>query len=212
MDGQVRNAEGDPWGPTSLDTAFILSHQGSHPVVVNGIPDLFTGYHSDFDNSAGTTGHVADSFGFDTRQYITGFVGWGLYAFDNVPSPSDSFTIRIFGDVGGSPGPTPIYEWPAVAGIRTPTALTVVGFDVYRHEFQVAPMYVPPGSYFLSVVNDTTGVVSDWWWASTSGTADGYYRVSDGDPWVVLGGDLAFEILTTPIFADGFESGDTSQW
>ena len=185
-----RDLDGDPWFPINFDVAFILSIENSDTVCDNGLPDFDDAFHSDFDESnPAATVQVGDDFVLDRTETLSGFLFYGAYAFDNTPPASDNFTVRIFEFSAGIPNAIPLHEFAVGAADRSSTSTTIAGFDVYRHEVDIDDISLPADTYFLSIVNDTTGTTADWYWNTTGGANDSFERDSDVASWVAFGAD-----------------------
>ncbi len=144
----------------------------------NGPPDLVNAYHSDFDvSSPSDTVQVGDDFVLGAPATFDHFLFFGVYAFDNLPPANDNFTVRVFDFSSGAPPNLPLLKFQVGIGdSRVDSGWDTFGFDIYEHRATIAPVTLPAGKYFLSIVNDTTGTDSDWFWATAANTADSWER------------------------------------
>ncbi|MFN7973831.1 MAG: Ig domain-containing protein [Acidobacteriota bacterium] len=98
---------------------------------------------------------------------------WGIFAFGNLPTSADSFTVIFHQDAGGVPGAN-VCSFGPLAGTRTATGNTVVGFDEYQHVINLpGGCTLPDGTYWVEVFNDTSVDplnADDWYWET--GTQD----------------------------------------
>ena len=146
----------------------------------------------------------ADNFILSVLSSLESITWWGR---PDVAPGDEIFTIRIFGDSGGSPDSNPIFERTGVPiGGQTPATPIKDNLDndvlEYTYDLSATPLALQPGvAYYVAVA--TQGDVFNWFWQQ-SGTGDGsnWCRQADGDPWTldanICGeGDLAFRIEGT---------------
>lgn len=209
-----RDLDGDSWIADNNDYAFLLSVTASPVFYDNGLPDLINAFHSDFDESSPSdTVQVGDDFVVTTGTTLREMIFYGVYGFDNTPPAQDDFTIRVFEFSAGVPDAVALHEFHVGAISRADSGLDTGGFDIYQFRAEVAETPLSPGSYFLSIVGNTTGADADWYWCTTGGAADSFERDSDVASWIPDNNDFAFTLSRGDrIFADGFESGDISSW
>ena len=187
-------------GAATADAAVIFN---------NGSPDWQDAHGSDFD-VFGTSTHaqVADDFSLQPGSgAITGVTWWGDYSPTQTPQPLDSFTIRIFSDIGGTAALNPL-ETLSINGLtRTATGQKIAKntFDAYQYTATVAPVALSPNTtYWLSIVDDTRVDSNDnWYWATSSWlVGNGLIRNGgDGTAWrsiVTLdGAEEAFQLTSS---------------
>ena len=121
----------------------------------------------------------------------------------------DDFTIRLFNVVAGVPADNPFHEINVGHVGRTDTGDDII--LVVEQPFPQFPLFVPSDlfeywvdvpdiplaadTYFLSIVNDTTGHTDPWYWALVGDGENGFARNSDGDVWTgVLNQSVAFNL------------------
>jgi cyclophilin family peptidyl-prolyl cis-trans isomerase len=133
---------------------------------------------------------------------------WGQYRDSNAAVALDDFRIRVFADDGGGvdhlPTGAPLFERALHNILRGDTGVSGSnGFHVFEYLATFPAFELPPGRYWLSIVNDTTAdPTSSWYWARSNGAAgDERVRNQDGDPWSPDGvgpGTLAFALMPEP--------------
>jgi MYXO-CTERM domain-containing protein len=154
------------------------------------------------ENADGDFTEIADDFVLSSA-----FPNWeisGVHIIGQSSTALDSdWRIRLYDDVGGAPALTPFYSALMPATSMTPNGLWEgQGFDV---SFDIAPVTVAPGSYFISVVN-LTGLsgqdgLGRWFW--------GFSQTSQGSEAHV--DSTVFGIPRWTSFADvGFPNTDVS--
>jgi hypothetical protein len=158
----------------------------------NGPPDLINAHHSDFDNSTGTVDAIllGDDFSLSAPGTL-GAVHWsGLYLFDNTPPAADDFTIRIYNFGGATPSPSPLASVAIGNASRSLAGSNILGYDVYQYDAALPDIILGSGHYLLSIVNNTSGTDSDWFWADSSQSGDAFTRPADSDPWAPYFGNV----------------------
>ena len=147
----------------------------------------------------------------DGKTTLTGINWWGDYI--NARRLGDDFTVRIFGDAGGtqdSPLSTPLYELHVGAAV-TRTEVTNVSLDgffvppFYYYELSLAssPITLAPNTkYYVSIVNNTPKYEAGLWAWITGGTSQmSYFRNYDTDAWrsgYPLG-DVSLQLEAVPL-------------
>jgi len=167
----------------------------------NGGPDFTDAIGSDFDvfPVSQTGAQAGDDFTLGATSTVNQIQWWGVYGPNNTPTQPDSFTIRFFNIVAGVPAITPFasYSIGEVAGIDTGSNLTAVDLDVYSFTAVIPATFLAPGSYLLSIVNNTAADADDnWFWAfSNFASGNSKFRFNDGEGWIPSDfGELAFNI------------------
>ncbi|WP_022947731.1 DUF7901 domain-containing protein [Methylohalobius crimeensis] len=178
------------------------------PVTIdNGTPDLIDAKPSDFDYTPSLFGlqkQSADDFLLTDETTINSIEWWGIYFSSNTASASDNFTIRIFPDTAGVPASTTSIS-PLIGTLTqtdtgddfTVSSLFFNGtFDVYKYSLTLdTPPNLATGSYWLSIVNDTTNEIDDWFWSTSNASGNAHGRVNDGDSWTFgIGNEMAFNL------------------
>jgi hypothetical protein len=172
----------------------------------NGVPDLGNAGRSDFNGVPNSVAQMADDFSLAPGQSeVTDAHWWGIYHDASTPSVPDAFTIRIFEDSGGVPEASPLVSLAIGSVSRSPTGDTIAESDVYAYSAQFAPISLLANTtYWLSIVNDTSGDDDDnWYWAmSGSFIDDGHsaLRSTDEDSWTEnVYAEFAFQLTNDVI-------------
>lgn len=171
-------------------------------LVDNGAPDLANGVFSDFASQI----ERGDNFSLSSDANITKINWSGGYANSNTPL-TDSFSVRLFNIVGGTPNTSPfatlsgsLSRVDSGLNINLPNAQF---FDVYNYALTLTtPFSIAAGNYLLSIVNNTTNDPdNNWFWATSAQTRNSQFRSNPGDAWSGSGQELSFSIEddTTPI-------------
>lgn len=142
-----------------------------------------------------------DTFILTTATRFNTVEWFGVYAFANT-TPADNFTISFFATTGGTPNSTPIAGLSFDVGSavnRTPTGTTqAVNLREYLYQ-AVLPnsVLLGPGTYGISIVNDTTAAVDDdWAWSVSNGNGQHFFRTQPGSVWSQsTNGDLSFRLV-----------------
>jgi hypothetical protein len=163
----------------------------SQPVISGGV-----GLASDFARFQ----QEADSFVLSIPASVETIQWWGAYA--NNDLRTDNFTLRLFANMAGNPGATPLVDISALNLTRTPTnLLDNLADQIYEYQ-AVLPnpvMLDEAATYYLSVVNNTPpGGVWDW---VGSGPGTHWARQDDASTWTASSNttSFAFELLGTPV-------------
>jgi hypothetical protein len=155
---------------------------------------------SDFSSStiAGPT-QRADDFLLKSTSQIMKVNWWGQYWPSNTPQAQDDFTLRIFGDSGGAPSPSALFQFsPGDLG-RADTGIDSFGIRVYAYSALLPSPVTLQGNttYWLSIVNNTISDIDDnWFWQRVtrfSGTVQ--QRATDTNLWTTFSpSTMAFNI------------------
>ena len=105
----------------------------------------------------------AEDFAFATPFTLTDIHFWALELAQN--AYTGSVTYRIYGNDGTEPDETNILR----QGTATPTR-SFVSNDVWSYDFNIAPLALGPGTYWLGLHNGplTTTSRMEWYWATTN--------------------------------------------
>lgn len=167
----------------------------------NGSADGSRGWWSDFD---GVVQQMADGFILSTgNNTITG-VNWsGSYYSTNTPTVTDNFLLSIFNNSGGVPDINPIYSFSvgnAVNRVDSGVNDATWKSDIYNYSAAIpSTMLVAGTTYWLSVVNNTTGHIDDWLWENSVSTGSNAFRNGDGNGWTSFDTELAFQLIYAPV-------------
>ncbi len=144
----------------------------------------------------------------------------GAYLFGNNVPPlgSDRFSLLLHDDAGGLPGAVVCANTGLVPTARIDTGRNIGSFDLFEFRVNLTiPCQPAIGTYWLEVFEET--VIGDEF-AWECGDLDPVHGVPGsaaaaevpGVNWFSEGFDHSLIILSAAVFADGFESGDTSSW
>ncbi|WP_350131935.1 FxDxF family PEP-CTERM protein [Nitrosomonas sp.] len=166
----------------------------------NGGPDGSRGWWSDFD---GVNQQMADNFVLIAGSSTLTGVNWsGSYYSTNSPAATDNFLIRIFGDLGGVPDINPIYSFSvgnAVNRVDSGIDDATFSIDIYNYSAAIPSTTLVAGTtYWLSVVNNTSGFTDDWLWENSNPVGSSAFRLGDGNSWNAHTTELAFQITAVP--------------
>ncbi|MBS0496347.1 MAG: FxDxF family PEP-CTERM protein [Proteobacteria bacterium] len=146
---------------------------------------------------------MADNFVLGAGSNTVTGVNWsGSYYPTNSPTATDNFLIRIFGDLGGVPDTNPIYSFSvgnAVNRIDSGIDDATWSIDIYNYSAAIPSTTLVAGTtYWLSVVNDTSGFTDDWLWENSNPVGGSAFRLGDGSGWSAHSTELAFQITAVP--------------
>ena len=146
---------------------------------------------------------IADDFTFYVETTITDLHWRGRYdtSHPDVTIPlGDQFAVEIWDDESGSPN-SRLYEWPAPQAVtRVAGRLTGdPGWQIFDYYLDISgdPWVAAANTtYWLSIINDSTGSARYWFWVrSDGGRANGSSAQRDiGDPWVMNAWDKSFDL------------------
>lgn len=115
------------------------------------------------------------------------------------------FDVMIFGDDGGIPdaGNVIFHSQPATAGLTvTPTGnLSVANAIQYQFDFNIAPLNLAGGKYWISVgglLSNNFGDTFVWNQSSTGNSANSSFFYPNSGWIAFTGANLAFEIIPAP--------------
>jgi len=164
-----RHARFAAWAPLAACLAAASLGPSARADVIwdNGPPDTsLNGFQSE-ENTDGDYTEVADDFVLSSA-----FPAWEISDVHiagrnlNVDPGTLDWRIRLYDDVGGAPALTPFHSV-----VMLPTSATANGLwggEGYDVSFDIPPVTVAPGSYFISVVqltgNAGAGGLSRWFW------------------------------------------------
>jgi len=162
----------------------------------NGTPDDQWGYISDFDPDPIL--RAADDFTLSEAATIRDVHWWGYYGYHGALPDTDSFTIEIYGMVGGAPAAGPPDHSIVVGDVgRTATGGGLPGSGPSVYKYDVGGLSIPlaAGTYALCIINDTTSADEvDWEWARRTQSAGTMWTNVAGEPWVVGTSGTAFYV------------------
>lgn len=169
----------------------------------NGSADGSRGWWSDLDGALQPFQQIADNFVLGAGSNTLTDISWsGSYYSSSTPTAADNFVIRIFSDLGGVPDINPIYSFNvgnAVNRIDSGIDDTTWSIDIYNYSASVPSTTLTAGAtYWLSVVNDTSGHTDDWLWENSQTSGSSAFRLGDGNSWNPHSTELAFRISAVP--------------
>ncbi|MGZ0018761.1 FxDxF family PEP-CTERM protein [Nitrosomonas sp. wSCUT-2] len=182
---------------------WMLPATAATVVYDNGSADGSRGWWSDFDGALQPFQQMADNFVLGAGSNTFTGVSWsGSYYASNNPTAADNFVIRIFSDLGGIPDTNPIYSFNvgnAVNRIDSGIDDATWNIDIYNYSASVPSTTLTAGTtYWLSVVNDTSGHTDDWLWENSQTSGSSAFRLGEGNGWNPHGTELAFQISAVP--------------
>ena len=141
----------------------------------------------------------ADNFTLGSAASIQAVTFYGKWT--SVAQPPESFTVRFFEDMGGTPNVNPTFEFTSLA----PDSRDSVEFlppllSVFHYGINLpAPVNLNAGTtYYFSVVNTATNAFGDWGWLGTDllGSTR-FQRNDDGVLFTSIpDADLTFALMT----------------
>ncbi len=174
---------------------------GSSVLFDSGDPGFGDGFVSD----PQYPGEYGNDFTLTAGADVTGFSWYGAYKPPGVSPASigpDDFSIRIFGIASGVPNAIPLVSFSGLATSRIDTGGTLYpGGEMYAYSTTVAATFLGPGTYLLSMLNDTIPGDDLWVWAwSNQSFQPGkalYSRSQDGDsgPFTTHTTQVSFKVL-----------------
>ena len=135
----------------------------------------------------------ADNFVLSNPAVISDLRWWGSYD----GTDTDNFLVRILANSAGSPGAI-VRSFTSPAVVRSATSLTdILGAEVYQYDFDLTNFALTAGTYYVSVMNDTTA--ANWYWLfGTGGDSQSWSRGTDGDLWTTGSDDFALTVFGIP--------------
>ncbi len=187
-----------------LILASVLLTSSASAVILTptyGFSPQNAGFTSDFDGP----NQAAIGFQLGSNATVTKISWLGLYSGSSgvlfSGFPTDNFTIRLFENDSGFTRPV---VSPSLLNANMVTVdRTNVGHPFsqeYSYELTSGVDLLAGTTYWLSLVNDTTGSDSDWTWNHNSGGSPiigSGRRTSDGDTWAAHDRDLQFQLEGT---------------
>ena len=155
----------------------------------NGSPDLLGGLASD----VSTPFVVFDDVSLGSSATVRSVQWWGVYYSDNTPL-TDAFTIRLYVDVAGAPSASAFATY-AVSATRQDTGTLVLGaLNNYLYSANIPDTLLASGTYWISIVNDTTNDTNDnWYWATSQSTGNAIQLTTTNS------GEMAFVLSDTVV-------------
>jgi hypothetical protein len=193
----------------ALVLALLLSGTAGAGVIFdNGSPDLIFALFSDYNTSSvfgfGIWQETADDFQLaEGSSSVTDIHWWGTYAFPDHPV-DDDFSIIFYTSDSGRPGDV-VAAYSVGSVSRTDTGSDILGFyTLYEYNFVMptALNLAPNTPYFVSIVNDSSGTLNGWYWA-TSDFFWGSGAVNmNGTGWFETCSDTAFQLTNNAIIPE----------
>ena len=158
-----------------ISTGFVLSTTSTQAAVVhdNGPPTVFSS-ESDLDGVS----RAADHFTLASSATISNITWSGVYFSSNTPTEPDDFTIRFYHDNAGLPDNSGLIGsayTPGNAVNRVDSGNNGAGGqDIFNYSVDITPLMLSAGTYWLSIINDTTADTDDnWTWSFSSTPSTG---------------------------------------
>jgi hypothetical protein len=171
--------------------ALTLAIQASATIVIYdaGTPGVLTQF-SDKDASGRSIGGQFTLGETTTLQFLE---WWGAYAFANTPLAADSFSVRIYAVTSGVPESAPLIDFALTSSRVLSGLMTSNNLPIYRYTSTMPDAMLGPGTYVLSIVNDTrTDTNDNWYWSQSTATnlpawerntpTSAWYNLKAGDP------------------------------
>lgn len=178
----------------------------------NGDPDTGQGWSSQHGGEV-TDSRVYDDFTLGTRTEIRSLYGNFLDTSNNNRGDIPIYFELRQGVVGAEypdsgTGGTLVVGGYTQQGSRTDTGIRISIFKVYRYEVFLLDYFFDPGTYWLTIAPDLSGISGGTWIASTRGggrtggyIADGLDTLDSttwGYSWVTLGDEVSYGITSLP--------------
>lgn len=190
---------------TPVPDVTIQSHLDGGTPLIDQSPDQVNGLYSDSACDLCGTGQqaITDQFVLIDAQTVAHVRFWGGYFPANLALATDSFTVIVHQDLGGSPD-TAIYTATGLAATeRNSTGVVLFGVDEYEYVIDLpTPPILPSGVYWLEIINDTTGSTESWFWETgnndpIAGLPDSSFATeTPGITWTNSSGvDMAFQLF-----------------
>lgn len=172
---------------TSLCLMAAASDAVAEVLFDNGDPTY--GYGTAILSELATFNQVGDEFIVQQETLVQGIEWWGS-------DLGNDFRVRIFAceDTVAAVNPVVDLDIGVLAGVPE----DFPGGDFYRYNTVLPDVYLQPGRYLLSIVDQHE--TQTWFWAaSCEAGCEGYSwrRPLDGDAWVRGNWSLSFRILGT---------------
>jgi hypothetical protein len=167
------------------------------PIFDNGGP--LTGGGDDFISDLDWPGQIADDFSLEAGLNVIGDIHWwGVYAFAETPGVDD-FTIEIYSNVSNAPGATLVSLDLGSANRMDSGIDQTDGHDIYKFWVNTSPIALDPGTYWLSIFNDTSADLDDdWYWSKSALTGNSMWSTNGGASWTIAGSEQAFNLTPIP--------------
>ncbi|MBX3376215.1 MAG: hypothetical protein KF678_04345 [Phycisphaeraceae bacterium] len=139
----------------------------------------------------------ADNFSSASNLSITGGTFWGSYAASPTAPLNQDLVVRIFSNNAGLPGTLLATRTIADVALNDTGLFMLGGFNkpIYQYNVTFAPIALPPGSYWVSVLGNEPGYT--WAWARTNGTPAAHAVRQGAGAWSTSAGDFAFVLCGT---------------
>jgi hypothetical protein len=183
----------------------VLIGFGCHPafaLILFEQPPLDRGIG--FFSSVNASNQNLDNFSFSNDVSIRSITWWGYYPDNDLPLSGASFTVRIYGDSGGSPGTVIEHVDATSSALDSPfnTGLITSSqeeINIFRFDLVLtSELNLLAGDYYLAVMNDPNKTSFDenfdWSWSSAVSGDALRWLGSDGITWFSANPhDLAFQ-------------------
>jgi len=174
-----------------LVAALFSSGTASAVMVVDQQPMKVDAMYEGFLSSMDLGAMNADEFVSSNNFILDTITWWGEY--DGATPTTDSFTVQLFSDDGGSPGINPSYVIDTSSVSRQPDDAEIFRYSV---DVSSANIQLASGSkYYLAVMNDPLDGNANWFWTLGDFMSESWYRAADTDAWWLdSSGNFAMQI------------------
>ena len=177
---------------------LVASTARADVIFDNGAPSKSGGFLSDIDANV----RFADDFVLAGPATINALRFWGFYSPTGTPGPDD-FTVVFYGNSSGLPnGSTVLSSNMVASACRIDTGDDLDGGgDIYVYEAPLAPLSLGAGTYWISIVNNTTADNNDnWAWARHAFPGNDARSLNGGASWLheFSDSELAYQLLNVP--------------
>jgi hypothetical protein len=157
------------YGPAEISGTSIIEAPLAPIVFLDQVPNGVNGFFADSSFNGTSQQSIADNFAVavaGSTYGITEIMFWGGYFPENIPNPTDDFTILIHSDAGGVPGAVIYARYDLQATSRATTGTVLFGVDEYlfTFDFSASPMIIAnPGTYWIEIYNNSTASSAFFW-------------------------------------------------
>ena len=192
------------YGPANVSGVSNIESPMSPIVYLAQVPNQVNGYFADSTYNGTLQQSIAENFNVTAAGATYGITQikiWGGYFPENIPNPTDDFTILIHSDAGGQPGPVIHARYNLQANSRVLTGIVLFGVDEYLFTFNLSTAMIisSTGIYWLEIYNNSTASSAFFWETGnldpTHGVASsGWSTTTPGATWNIQPDNLAVDI------------------
>jgi hypothetical protein len=157
-------------GPANVSGTSNIEAPLAPVVFLNQAPNQTNGLFAD--SSCALCGtlqqSIAENFNATISNATTGItqiIFWGGYFPENIPNPTDDFTLLLHSNSGGSPGSVIAARYNLQATMRATTGVVLFGVNEYMFTFDLASpiLITASGTYWLEMYNNSTSSANFFW-------------------------------------------------